>query len=111
MSRVIKKYGRYPRHYSNARHKARSNDWAAGMVSDVNQASIKIETSERRLLWHKKVSIAVLSYNTSYHTSISCEPSRAFHGRIPYSFWNLKLENRPQQAPIPTSQFAQEFLD
>ena len=45
--------------------------------------SLKIETGERRSLWHKYISIAVLNYNTSYHSSIGCEPSRVFHGRIP----------------------------
>ena len=50
--------------------------------ASIKQA-FKIETGERRLLWHKYVSIAVLNYNTSYPTSIGCEPSRVFHGRIP----------------------------
>ena len=45
--------------------------------------SLKIETVERRSLWHKYISIEVLNYNTSYHSSIGCEPSRVFHGRIP----------------------------
>ena len=31
------------------------------------------------------------NYNTSYHTSIGCEPSRFFHGRIPYNTLDLKL--------------------
>ena len=46
--------------------------------------ALKIETGERRSLWHKYLNIAVLNYNTSYHTSIGCEPSRVFHGRIPH---------------------------
>ena len=46
--------------------------------------SLRIETGERRSLWHKYISIEVLRYNTSYHSSIGCEPSRLFHGRIPY---------------------------
>ena len=50
---------------------------------------LKIETGERRSLWHKYVSIAVLKYNTSYHASIGCEPSRVFHGRIPYNILDL----------------------
>ena len=41
--------------------------------------SLKIETGERRSLWLKYISIAVLNYNTSYHSSIGCEPSRVFH--------------------------------
>ena len=54
--------------------------------------SLKIETGERRSLWHKYVNIAVLNYNTSYHTSIGCEPRRVFHGRIPYKILDLKWE-------------------
>ena len=73
--------------------------------------ALKIETGERRSLWHKYVNIAVLNYNTSYHTSIGCEPSRVFHGRIPYNILDLKLAIRPQRQPIPTSQIAQDILD
>ena len=73
--------------------------------------ALKSETGERRSLWHKYINIAVLNYNTSYHTSIGCEPSRVFHGRIPYNVVDLKLGIRPQQQSIPTSQIAQEFLE
>ena len=78
--------------------------------ASVKQA-LKIETGERRSLWDKYVNIAVLNYNTSYHTSIGCEPSRVFHGRIPYNVLGLKVGIRPQQEPIPTSQMAQEVLE
>ena len=78
--------------------------------ASVKQA-LKIETGERRSLWHKYINIAVLNYNTSYHTSIGCEPSRVFHGRIPYNVLDLKLGIRPQQQPIPTSPIAQEVLE
>ena len=73
--------------------------------------ALKIETSERRSFWHKYVSIAVLLYNTSCHKSIDCEPSRVFHGRIPYNILDLKLGSLPQQQLIPTSQIAQDVLD
>ena len=73
--------------------------------------ALKIETGEWRSLWHKYDIIAVLNYNTSYHTSIGCEPSRVFHGRIPYNVLDLKLGIRPQQQPIPTSQIAQDVID
>ena len=62
-------------------------------------------------MWHKYVNIAVLNYKTSYHTSIGSEPSRAYHGCIPYNGLNLKLGIRPEQQPIPTSQFAQDVPD
>ena len=70
--------------------------------ASIKQA-LKIETGERRSFWHKYINIAVLNYNTSYHTSIGCRPSRVFHGRIPYNVLDLKLGIRPQQQPIPTS--------
>ena len=73
--------------------------------------ALKFETGERRSLWHKYVNIAVLNYNPSYHTSIGCEPSRVFHGRIPYNILDLKLGIRPQQQPVPTSQIAQDILE
>ena len=78
--------------------------------ASVKQA-LKIETGERKSLWHKYVNIAVLNYNTSYHTSIGCEPSRVFHGRIPYKVLDLKLGIRPQQQPIPTSQITRDAVD
>ena len=68
--------------------------------ASIKQA-LKIETGEWRSLWHKYVSIAVLNYNTSYHASIGCEPSRVFHGRIPYNILNLKMGIRPQKVPPP----------
>ena len=78
--------------------------------ASIKQA-LKIKTGERRSLWHKYINIAVLNYNTSYHTSIGCEPSRVFHSRIPYNVLDLYLGIRPQQQPIPNSQIAQEALE
>ena len=52
--------------------------------ASIKQA-LKLETGERRSLWHKYVTVAVLNYNTSYHASIGCQPSRVFYGHIPYN--------------------------
>ena len=73
--------------------------------------SLKIETGERRSLWHKYISIPVLNYNTSYHSSIGCEPSRVFHGCIPYNILDSKLGIRPQKIPSPDSEIAQDVLE
>ena len=78
--------------------------------ASIKQA-LKIETGERRSLWHKYVSVAVLNYNTSYHASIGCEPSRVFHGRIPYNILDLQMGIRPQEIPPPDSQIAQDVLE
>ena len=78
--------------------------------ASIKQA-LKIETIERRSLWHKYINIAVLNYNTSCHTSVGCEPSRVFHGRIPNNVLDIKLGIRLQQQPFPASQIAQDVLE
>ena len=72
--------------------------------------TLKSETGERRSMWHKSVNIAVLNYNTSYHTSIGCEPSRFFHGRVPYNVLDFKMGIRAQRIPTPISQIAEDVL-
>ena len=71
---------------------------------------LKIETGERRSLWHKYVSIAVFNYNTSYHTSIGCEPSPVFHGRIPYKNLDLKLGIRHSNSPFLLRKLPKTFF-
>ena len=72
--------------------------------------TLKIETGERRSLWHKYVNIAVLNYSTSYRTSIGCEPSRVFHGCVPYNVLDIKMSILLQRLPNPESQIAEDFL-
>ena len=60
------------------------------------KTSLKISTGERRSMWHKYVQIAVMSYNTSYHESLGCEPTTVFHGRIPYNILDIKLGLKPE---------------
>ena len=74
------------------------------------KTTLKIETGERRSIWLKYVNIAVLNYNTSYHTSIGCEPSRVFHGRVPYNVLDLKKGISPQKMPTSKSQIAEDVL-
>ena len=50
-----------------------------------------------------------MNYNT-YHTSIGCEPSRVFHGRVPYNVLDLEMGIRPQKLPKPNSQIAEDVL-
>ena len=73
--------------------------------------SLKIETGERRSLWHKYISIAVLNYSTSYHSSIGCQPSRVFHGRIPYNILDLEVGTRSQKTSSLISEIAQDVLE
>ena len=84
---------------------AQTNGLLQRCHASIKQA-IKIETGEQRSLWNEYVSIAVLNYNTSYHASIGCEPSRVFHGRILYNILDLKMGIFPQKIPSPDSQIA-----
>ena len=88
----------------NLKHATTKHAQTIGLLershASIKQA-LKIETGELRSLRHKYVSIAVLNYNTSYHASIGCEPSRVSHGRIPYIILDLKMGIRPQKIPPP----------
>ena len=72
--------------------------------------TLKLERGEGRSIWHKYVNITVLNYNTSYHTSIGCEPSRVFHGRVPYNVLDLMMGIRPRRIHTPNSQIAEYVL-
>ena len=78
--------------------------------ASIKQA-LKIETGERRSLWNKYINIAVLNYNTSYHTNIGREPRRVSHGRIPYNVLNLKLGIRPRSSPFLPRKLPKMFLN
>ena len=49
------------------------------------KTNLKMASGEYRRQWHKHLPLVVLNYNTTFHTSIGCEPTRIFHGRIPYN--------------------------
>ena len=72
--------------------------------------TLKIETGERRSMWHKYVNIAVLNYNTSYHTNIGCEPTRVLHERVRYNVLHLKMGIRLHKTPSSNSQIAEDVL-
>ena len=52
---------------------------------------IKAATGEYRNNLHIFLPSAVLNHNTTYHASLSCEPSRVFPGRIPHDILGNKL--------------------
>ena len=66
-------------------------------------------SGEYRREWHKYLPLAVLNYNTTYHSSIGCEPSKVFHGRIPYIVLDHKLRNNPNKNFLPTTELAEEL--
>ena len=73
------------------------------------KTNLKMACGEYRRQWHKYLPLAVLNHNTSYHASIGCEPTRGFHGRIPYNILDHKLGNNPNEKISPTTEFAEEI--
>ena len=73
------------------------------------ETNLKMASGEYRRQWHKYLPLAVLNYNTSYHSTLGCEPSRIFHGRIPYNILDHKLGLNPNPTILPTTDFAEEF--
>ena len=73
------------------------------------KTNLKMACGEYRRQWHKYLPLAVLNHNTSYHASISCEPTRVFHRRIPFNILDHKLGNNPNEQINPTTEFAEEI--
>ena len=73
------------------------------------KTNLKMACGEYRRQWHKYLPLAVLNHNTSYHASIGCEPTRVFHGRIPFNILDHKLGNNSNQQINPTTEFAEEI--
>ena len=74
------------------------------------KASLKMASGEYRNQWHKYLPIAILNYNTTYHSSIDSEPSRLFHGRVPHNILGHKLGLRFNPNIAPTTDVAEELL-
>ena len=74
------------------------------------KTSLKMASGEYRKQWHKYLPIAILNYKTTYHSSIDCEPSRVFHGRVPDKILDHKLGLRFNPNIAPTTDFAEELL-
>ena len=74
------------------------------------RTSLKMASGEYRKQWHKYLPIAFLNYNTTYHSSINCEPSRVFHGRVPHNTLDHKVGLRFNPNIASTTDFAEELL-
>ena len=108
VSHIIKDFG------ITLKHATTKHAQTIGLL-ERSHASIKQpwkkKTGDRKSLWQKNVSVAVLNYNTSYHACTGCEPSRVFHGRMPYNVLDMKMGIRPQKSPTPISLTARGVID
>ena len=74
------------------------------------KTSLNMATGEYRKKWHKYLPITILNYNTIYHSIIDCEPSRAFHGRVPHNILDHKVGLRFNPNIAPTTDFAEKLM-
>ena len=70
---------------------------------------MKAATGEFRKKWHKFLPLAVLNHNTTYHATLGCEPTRVFHGRIPYNILDYKLGYNPNPRYKTNTDIAEEI--
>ena len=73
------------------------------------KTSFKMASGKYRKQWHKYLPNAILNYNTTYHSSTDCEPSRVFLGRFTHNIPNHKLGLRFNPNIAPTTDFAKEL--
>ena len=73
-----------------------------------HKTNLKMASGDYRRQWQKYLPLAVLKYKTTYHSSIGCEPSKVFHGRIHFNVLEHKLGNNPNKNFLPTTEFAEE---
>ena len=77
--------------------------------TDANLKSNLKKASEYQRQYQKYLPLAVLKYNISYRSSQECEPSRTFHGTVPYIILDHRLELNPKPKISPTTDFAEKF--
>ena len=64
-----------------------------------------MSSGQFRKQWHKYLPLAILNYNTKYHTSFECEPSRILQGQLPCNTLNNKHGTKLKTGSIPTIRF------
>ena len=97
----------------NLKHATTNHAQTIGVLERAHatiKTPLKMASGEYKKQWHKFLPIAILNYNTTYHSSIDCEPSRVFHGRVPHNILDHKLGLRFNPNIAPTTNFAEELL-
>ena len=88
-------------------NKSCADRWYARTHSCHGKTTLKAATGEFCQIWHKILPLAGFNHNTTYHQSLGCEATPAFHGRIPHNLLHYQLGYNPN--PIsPQSEIAEE---
>ena len=74
------------------------------------QTSVNMASGEHRKQSHKYLPITILKYNTTYHSSIDCEPKRVLLGRVRHEIFDHKIGLQFDPNIPPTTDFAEEIF-
>ena len=74
------------------------------------KASLKMSSGDFRKQWLKNFGLAVINYNTTYHTSIGCEPSQKVHGPVANNILDQILGLKFKAGLVTTTEFAEARL-
>ena len=69
----------------NLKHAITNYGQTIGVLERVHatiKTVLQMTSGDYRKHWHKYLPNAILNYNTTYHSSINCEPSQRFQGRV-----------------------------
>ena len=97
----------------NLKHATTKHVQTTGVIERAHatiKTFLKMASGEYKKQWHKYLPIAILNYNTTYPSSIDCEPSRVFHGRVRHNILDDKLGLRFNSNILSTTNFADELL-
>ena len=92
------------------KHATTKHAQTIGVLDRAHRHLFENGIGEYRKQWHKLLPIAILNYNTTYHSSIGCEPSRVFHIIVSHNILDHKLGLRFNPNIAPTTDFADELL-
>ena len=73
------------------------------------KGNLKMASGEYRRQWHKYLPLAVINYNTTYHSIIGCKLSRIFHGIVPHNILGHRLGLNSYPQILPITNFAEEL--
>ena len=96
----------------NLKHASTKHAQTIGVLERAHatiKISLKTASGENLKQWHKYLPVAILNYNTTYHSRKDCEPSRVFHGSVPHNTLDHKLALKFNPNIAPTTDFAKKI--
>ena len=97
---------------TNLKHATTKHAKTTGVLERAHatiKTSSKLGWDENKKKWHINSPNADINYNTTYLSSIDCEPSRIYHGLVPHNVLNHNLVMRFNPNITPTTGIADQL--